>query len=340
MTSTTHVPVVDLSAASAPTDIDRACREVGFFQVVNHGLDLELVENLLESLERFFGLPAEVKAQYPPPSPDVNNGYSAIGAESLAYSLGVEAPPDLFEAFNFGPESPDVSIAAIAAERHRIFAPNIWPVEVPEMRTAGVAYFEAATALAHRLTGACALGLGLDADFFEAFTRHSTDTMRCNWYQRTAGSPDPLPGQQRMGAHTDYGIITVLYADRVPGLELLDKSGDWVGVVPEPGAYLVNVGDLLAQWSNDHWVSTLHRVVPPPSRVDGPALRRSIAFFHDGDWDAMIECLPTCCSADDPPKYEPVRALDHLLNKLVGGRSMEAAEVTPHIGDRIEAVKV
>ena len=163
--------------------------------------------------------------------------------------------------------------------------------------------------------------------------------MRCNWYSRVAGSPDPLPGQQRMGAHTDYGIVTVLYADRVPGLELLDKRGEWIGVVPEPGAYLVNVGDLLAQWSNDRWVSTLHRVVPPPATTDGPSLRRSIAFFHDGDWDAMIQCLPTCCSEDEPPKYAPVRALDHLLNKLVGGRAMEPAETTAHIGDRIDAVR-
>ncbi len=338
-TMSTLVPVVDLSSPDAPAAIDAACRESGFFQVVNHGLDLTLAEDLLAALETFFHLPAEVKLQYPPPSPDVNNGYSAIGAESLAYSLGVEAPPDLFEALNFGPEDPDLTNPAVAAERDRIFAPNIWPAEVPELRTAGVAYFDAAVALAHRITAACAVGLGLPSDFFEAFTGHSTDTMRCNWYSRVAGSPDPLPGQQRMGAHTDYGIVTVLYADRVPGLELLDKRGEWIGVVPEPGAYLVNVGDLLAQWSNDRWVSTLHRVVPPPATTDGPSLRRSIAFFHDGDWDAMIQCLPTCCSEDEPPKYAPVRALDHLLNKLVGGRAMEPAETTAHIGDRIDAVR-
>jgi len=130
----TLVPVVDLSSPDAPAAIDAACRESGFFQVVNHGLDLTLAEDLLAALETFFHLPAEVKLQYPPPSPDVNNGYSAIGAESLAYSLGVEAPPDLFEAFNFGPEDPDLTNPAVAAERDRIFAPNIWPAEVPELR--------------------------------------------------------------------------------------------------------------------------------------------------------------------------------------------------------------
>ena len=332
------VPIIDLVSPEAPAAVDRACREVGFFQVVNHGVATTLVEDLLTALAEFFTLPVEVKAAYAPPSPDVNNGYSAIGAESLAYSLGVEAPPDLFEAFNFGLDSPDFSIPAVAAERDRIFAPNVWPTEVPTLRAAGVAYFEAVKALAHRITRVCAIGLGLEAEFFEAFTRYSTDTMRCNWYHRADGSPDPLPGQQRMGAHTDYGIVTVLYADRVPGLEILTKSGEWIGVVPEPGAYLINVGDLLAQWSNDRWVSTLHRVVPPPSNVGGGALRRSIAFFHDGDWDSVIECLETCCSGDDPARYEPVRAIDHLMNKLLGGRAKEAAIATSHIGDRIHAV--
>ena len=123
----TLVPVVDLSSPDAPAPIDAACRESGFFQVVNHGLDLTLAEDLLAALETFFHLPAEVKLQYPPPSPDVNNGYSAIGAESLAYSLGVEAPPDLFEALNFGPEDPDLTNPAVAAERRPLFRARLRP---------------------------------------------------------------------------------------------------------------------------------------------------------------------------------------------------------------------
>ena len=82
----------------------------------------------------------------------------------------------------------------------------------------------------------------------------------------------------------------------------------------------------------------MHRVVPPPSAVEGPALRRSIAYFFDGDWDSVVECLATCCSEEHPAKYPPVRALDHLMNKLVGGRAMELAEATAHIGERTTAV--
>ncbi len=333
------VPVIDLSSPSAPAQIDAAASTIGFFQIVNHGMEQAVIDRLRSAVDDFFSLPLATKLRYPPPGPDVNNGYSAIGAESLAYSLGVEAPPDLFEAFNFGPEGFDESDPAIMAERHRIFADNVWPAECPQLRTDGMAYFAEVTALAHRLTSACAVALGLESDFFESFTTHSTDTLRLNWYQRAAGAPEPEPGQQRMGAHTDYGIITVLLADSVPGLQIVGPDGDWVDVVPEPGAYVINIGDLMAQWTNDRWRSTVHRVVPPPSVEEGPALRRSYAFFHDGDWDAIVECLPTCCSDDNPPRYEPVRALDHLMNKLVGGRTKQLAEATDHIGDRLDAVR-
>ena len=113
---------------------------------------------------------------------------------------------------------------------HRILADNVWPAECPQLQTVGMAYFAAVTALAHRLTPACAVGLGLNADFFESFTTRSTDTLRCNWYQRAEGAPEPEPGQQRMGAHTDYGIITVLLADSVPGLQIVGPA--FVCVLP------------------------------------------------------------------------------------------------------------
>jgi isopenicillin N synthase-like dioxygenase len=333
------VPVIDLQSAGAAAAIDDAMTTIGFFQVVGHGVDRVAIADLLAAMDAFFALPLATKQRYRPPSPEVNNGYSAIGAESLAYSLGVEAPPDLFEAFNLGPEDLDLSDPAVAAERHRIFHPNIWPAETPELRAAGVAYFAEARALAHRVTAVCAEGLGLGTDFFEPLTTHSTDTLRLNWYHRDEGSPEPLPNQQRIGAHTDYGIVTVLYSDAVAGLEVLAPNGAWVSLVPEPDAYLINIGDLMAQWTNDRWRSTLHRVVPPPSALSGGALRRSMAFFHDGNWDAVVECLPTCCDADHPARYEPVRALDHLMNKLLGGRTMEAAEATDHLGDRLGAVR-
>jgi isopenicillin N synthase-like dioxygenase len=123
----------------------------------------------------------------------------------------------------------------------------------------------------------------------------------------------------RMGAHTDYGVVTVLYADPVPGLQILGPDGTFVDVVPQPGALLVNLGDMTALWTNDRWRSTLHRVVPP-SAASGAARRRSVALFLDANYDARIECLPTCTGPDRPPKYPPVLAGEHLIAKILGPR--------------------
>ena len=108
--------------------------------------------------------------------------------------------------------------------------------------------------------------------------------------------------------------------DAVPGLEVLGADGTWHGVHPAPGALLVNLGDALARWTNDRWTSTMHRVAAP--RVDGVLVpRRSAAFFHDGNVDAVIAPLATCVDADEPPLYEPVTVGEHLRAKLSGSRN-------------------
>jgi isopenicillin N synthase-like dioxygenase len=326
------VPVVDLEAADAPARIDDACRRIGFLSVVNHGVPDAVIAQMLAASDAFFALPTDQKLRLIPPTPDVDRGYAAKNSESLYQSLGHDdVTTDLFEAFNVGP---DVGPEGWPADDPRstldlplFTAGNIWPSDPSQTRLqpALMAYFEQVRALAHRLTGLCAQTLGLAPDFFESYTDHSTDTMRVNHYERAPGEPDPLPGQQRMGAHSDYGVLTVLYADRVPGLQIVGPDDRWHDVVPAPSALLVNLGDLLATWTNDHWRSTLHRVVPPPRSADGPQIRRSVAFFHEANFDALVECLPTCVSADRPARYEPLLAGEHLMAKLLGPRTLTAS---------------
>jgi isopenicillin N synthase-like dioxygenase len=347
------VPVIDISSwgsgdpleqARLATEVDRACREVGFLQIVGHGVPQEVIDGMLAGADGLFGLPEHEKVALTSPAAEINRGYAALGTEALTYSLGVDALPDLFEAYNIGPEPVDESDPVIAAERHRIFAANIWPEEdggaldVAALREAWLTYFAAAGGLARRLTSIFAVALGLDEDFFVDKTDHSTDTLRFIRYERRPGSPDPLPGQVRMGAHTDYGIVTVLYADAVAGLEIVGPDGEWHGVVPVEGAFLVNLGDLLAEWTNDRWRSTLHRVTPPPVGDDTPALRRSAAFFHDGNYDALVEVLETCCSPENPPRYPPILAGDHLMAKLTAPRNQVASTATDFAGNRLDAV--
>ena len=326
------VPVVDISGwrvatarASIAEEVDAACSNVGFLQIVGHATPQFLIDDMLRAADALFARPLDEKRTWIPPAPEINRGYAPIGTESLSYSLGREAPPDLFEAFNIGLD--DVPGTAVyQARAHDLFAANIWPTTL-DVSAPIVAYFGAVAELARRLTRIFAVALGLDEDFFVDKTDHSTDTMRMNHYLRRPGEPEPIDGQQRMGAHTDYGIVTVLYADPVAGLEIVAPDGSWRSVVPEPGAFLVNLGDLTAEWTNDRWRSTLHRVVPPTRSQSGPARRRSVAFFHDGNHDALVECLPTCVGVDNPARYPPVLAGDHLMAKLMGPRTQSASQV-------------
>ena len=124
-------------------------------------------------------------------------------------------------------------------------------------------------------------------------------------------------GQLRAGAHSDYGTLTLLRQDDAPGgLQVGGVDGTWHDVPSTPGAYVVNVGDALARWTNDRWISTVHRVVVPPADAGRDCERFSMAFFHNANWDAVIECIPTCADAENPPKYPPVTAGRHLMDKF------------------------
>lgn len=228
------VAVVDLDDAGAPAAVDHACARVGFFQVAGHGIADGVIDGLLDAMGRFFALPEEAKQACVPPSMSINRGWSPLGRESLAYSLGVEAPPDLFEAFNIGPEV-DGTDPIHAAHRHGFFAPNLWP-ELPGFREAFTTYFDAVADLSRRLARVMALGLGMPEDFFDRHTTHSPDVLRVNWYDRADGSVPVVPGQQRMGAHTDYGVLTVLLADRVPGSRSWRRTASGPACSPRPAA--------------------------------------------------------------------------------------------------------
>ncbi|GAB3665285.1 2-oxoglutarate and iron-dependent oxygenase domain-containing protein [Actinocorallia lasiicapitis] len=317
------VPVVDISAyvagrASAQTaqELDRACASVGFVQIVGHGVPDPVIAEFAEALDAFFGLPLDVKKGYRAPA-RINRGYTPPKSESLSLSLGVESADrmnDFFEAFNVGvPAStyPDLTLPADD------YAENIWPL-LPRYRKAVEAYFGQAARVARTLTTVFADALDLEPGFFTAFTDHSLDVLRMNNYALPPGLVDldgPLTG---MGAHTDYGICTVLWADRIPGLQVLGPDRIWHDVMPAEGALLVNLGDLMARWTNERWLSTLHRVMPPV--VDGAVQRRrSAAYFHDGNIDALITTLPSCLT--DAPKYPPITVADHISAKLAGSRA-------------------
>ena len=298
----------------------------GFLAVTGHGIPTELMERMLDVSEAFFDLPVEEKLRYKLEDKSANRGYSAFASEALSYSLGVESEPDLFEAFNVGAETVPAGVDAAAAKT--FFSANVWPEKPANMREVYLEYWAACDALGNTLCEIFAHSLGLEAGYFEDFFDHAPNVIRANNYQRLNGVSRG-PSQLRMGAHSDYGSLTILLADRVPGLQIADDSGEFHDVMPPEGGFLVNLGDLLAEWTNDRWRSTIHRVVPPADDAEGETRRRSVAFFQQPDHDAVIRVLDVCCDAENPPRYPETTSGGHLMAKVMGPRAGEVVDVDP-----------
>jgi isopenicillin N synthase-like dioxygenase len=315
--SSFRMPYADAAARSAVVrQVDEAARTVGFMQITGHGIAETTVEEFTRATDAFFALDPAVKSKYRCP-PGINRGYTPPKAESVANSLGLVSAVDLFEAINVGSSAADYPAIQLPPD---VYAGNVYPtLEVPYFEAAVQDWFAAAGRVARTMVRIFGVALGGREDYFADMTDHSIDVLRMNNYRL----PDPAvrleKDQLGMGAHTDYGIVTVLWADQVPGLEIHGADGNWHPVTPADGALLVNLGDATARWSNDEWVSTMHRVAAP--RVDGILVpRRSAAYFHDGNVDAVIECLASCVTAENPAKYEPVTVGEHLAAKLAGSR--------------------
>jgi isopenicillin N synthase-like dioxygenase len=321
------VPVIDISSFRMPyadaaarsevvRQVDAAARTVGFMQVTGHGIGAATLHDFTRATDAFFALDAAAKARYRCP-PGVNRGYTPPRAESLANSLGLASAADLFEAINVGATVADYPGLDLPRD---VYAANVYPAaEVPGFEPAVTAWFEAAGRVARTMVRVFGVALGGREDYFAPFTDHSIDVLRMNNYRLPAPDAALEPGQLGMGAHTDYGIVTVLWADQVPGLEIHGADGNWHPVLPADGALLVNLGDATARWTNEEWISTLHRVAAP--RAGGVLVpRRSAAYFHDGNVDAVIEPLPSCVSAASPARYAPVTVGEHLAAKLAGSR--------------------
>jgi isopenicillin N synthase-like dioxygenase len=336
------IPTIDLAGfrdgspeqrAAVAAQVDEAARTVGFMQVVGHAIPADVEAGLAAAMDGFFGLPMWQKKALRPASVELNRGYTPPKSERLTLSLGVESSAaDLFEAFNVGKPAEDFPGLGLDEVQ---YAPNLWPLRPASFEPAVLAWFDQAGRVAREITTVMAVALGLPETFFAGYQDHSLDVLRMNNY-RVPPEPAQLePGQVGMGAHTDYGIVTVLWADPILGLQVLDSDGVWHDVVPAEGALLVNLGDLLARWTNDRWISTLHRVLPPTDGEGRLVRRRSAAYFHDGNADAVISCLPGCATEESPPLYESVTVADHLAAKLNGSRGLVANPGAEREGARL-----
>lgn len=318
------IDTVDLRARTAAGDLEASLRATGFVQLIGHGIDANARAVMRAASDDFFALDVETKKRFVHPDPGANRGYRAKGSEALAYSLGEESPPDLFESFNSGPEPAVVS---------PLLQPTPWPDEfVPGFSAAATACHASFTELVDRLD--MMIGSLIGAPWLADRSGRGPDTLVSIRYEPGPDGTEPVvDGQQRMGAHSDYTTFTLLDADPVPGLQILGSDGAWADVIPEEGALLMNVGDLLAILTNNAWPSALHRVVP--MSAGGAAVRRSIAFFHYPNLDVEVRVLPRFISEQRPLSYGPVLVEDHLTDKLIAPKDKVRSSGTTTTAGRV-----
>lgn len=295
------IPVLDLwrSDVDLAPELGRAFGDIGFAALDHHGVPATTISSLYAAANAFFDLPVDEKKKVARPRPDQNRGFIAYGEETLARLGGRQTPPDYKEIFSIGPfDLPDDTYYTGPAA-YPSFAPNLWPVEPCSLQPAMRAYWHAMTALAQRTLAICARALDLPPDFFATMTDRQISMLRLICYPPYTRAP--AEGQLRAGVHTDLNMLTFVHADSdVGGLEVRARDGRWIAPPASADAYIVNVGDILMRWTNDHWVSTPHRVANPPA---GWSKRRiSVPFFFQANYDTIVSCLPT----GGPPKYPPV----------------------------------
>jgi isopenicillin N synthase-like dioxygenase len=317
------VPVIDVAPfrdgsgkARVAAQVGQAVNDIGFLVITGHGVDPALIAAVQQASNAFFDLPAVEKLAVLKPAPDVTRGYIPLEAESVGRSQGLELPGDLNESLMIGPV--DATEAAYftgpAAGKH--FHPNLWPERPAELRGLYEDYFRTMGRLAEELMAIFALALDLPEDFFADKIDRHISRLRVRNYP--APAVPPQPGQLRAGAHADYGSLTILRAEDKPGgLQVLNRAGDWVDVPITPDSFIVNIGELMARWSNDRWKATLHRVVNPPADQAAASRRLSLVFFHNPNYDAPVAALPGTVPAGEAPRYPATTSGEHLRSQFL-----------------------
>ncbi len=299
------LPVIDMSPLFSGDETSRkevgrnlrnACIDVGFFYIVGHGVQPDLLAKLFKRIANFFALPVPEKEVISVShSPDFR-GYTGMLMENYG------AKGDLHESFDMAARFPEL---------------NQWPPGDGEFQALSEIYLSRLTDVSRLLMRGIALALDLQENYFDPMLTRPMSTVRYLHYPSQAGTIDEE--QIGIGTHTDFEALTILAQDEVSALQLLDDNGEWLEAAPIAGAFVVNIGDMMERWTNGTFRSTRHRVINVSGRE-----RYSIPFFFGPNEDTVIAALPGCASATKPAKFEPVRALDYSR-----GRLAEAYGTTP-----------
>jgi isopenicillin N synthase-like dioxygenase len=275
-------------------EIATACAEIGFFVITGHALDAEMHE-VFDAAHQLFELEQPAKERLAMVD---RQGFVPARHRVLDATIH-SAPMEYYDVAISGPSPfpPPSTIVGFADVVRR--------------------YQQRVLATATDLLWLLAIGLELPPDFFAQRMRDPQCFLRMMHYEPRPPVDDSGEAPVLTDPHTDYGLITLLATDGVGGLEVQPLGGDWQRVVAPAGSLVVNLGDMLARWTNDHYVSTPHRVTAPVERD-----RFSVPFFVNPDRDTIVSCVPSCVDEARPCRYPPVTASEFLAQRIDQGGYM------------------
>jgi isopenicillin N synthase-like dioxygenase len=280
-----------------------ACSAVGFFYLRNHGVPQSTIDAAFRQMARFFAQPDAAKREIHASKSRFFRGYSGIDEERHDATTDYYEP---HEVIDYGRENEPGDPAECL--NSLLYGPNLWPSRLPGFLEAVKDYYAAMVEVSIALLRAFALALDLPEDYFLDMFDRAAGALRLLHYP-------PQPSDETrlgVGAHTDYETFTILAQDANPGLQVLNSAGEWIDVPPIGGAFVVNIGDLMARWTNDRFTSSIHRAANRTGQD-----RYSIPFFMGANVDTEVRCLETCIRPDHPAKYPPVLAGKHIEARLV-----------------------
>ena len=261
--------------------LDKICIETGFLIIEGHGVPKKVISEQWDIVSKFFSSPLDIKREVRVPYSGYPYGWIGPDQEALAASKGEETPPDLKESFNGGPLNIPKNIKDPAAYEF-CYQPSLWP-QIDGFREIWESYYSEMESLAKRIMVAFAEALVLESSYFDSFINNPISALRALYYPETEDII--IDKQQRAGAHTDYGSLTILLPQTgTTGLQI-KKKNTWIDVPAPQDCFVINIGDLMELWTAGRWVSTLHRVVAKPNQSP----RKSLAYFHQPDWEAIIK---------------------------------------------------
>ncbi len=285
-------------------EIGHACGTIGFFYLKNHGVDQRKRDNAFMAARRFFDAPMAVKMdeaiRAKPGSP---RGYVPMFGHKDPKEKYADQMEMLRTELELPADDPDIVAG------NRLHTLNKWPPSMPELRQAAGAYYDEMLKLSHCLLRAFALALDLpEEQFLGAYRKPLSQMNLVHYPPQKPMAPDNV---HSLRPHADGDAFTILANDDVGGLQVLAGRERWIEVPPIPGAFIINIGDVMAMWTNDRFPSTMHRVINSSGKE-----RYSVPFFAMPDYDAVIECLPTCCGPGDPPKHAPFVMGEYVQSRL------------------------